>query len=59
MTEGFVSMKEPEKTHKKTTNETEIKKLTNEFKALLIRMITESNTKIDEHSENFSMELRK
>ena len=58
MTDGFVSMKEPEKTHKKTTNETEIKNWP-EFKASVIRMLTESNTKIDEHSENFSMELRK
>ena len=49
---------EHEKTPEKTTNETEINNLPDEeFKALVIRMVTELRRRIDEYSENFNKEL--
>ena len=52
-------MKEQEKTpEKNNTNEREINNLLDkEFKALVIRMLTESGKRTDEHSENFNKEL--
>ena len=51
-------MKEQENIPKKTTNEREINNLPDEdFKALIIRMLTELGKIIDKHSENFNKEL--
>ena len=51
-------MKGWKKISEKTTNETEISNLPDkEFKALVIKMLTELGKRIDEHNENFNKEL--
>ena len=55
---NLFQLKEQEKTPDKTTNKTEINNLPDkEFKALVIRILTELGKRIDEHSKNFSKEL--
>ena len=51
-------MKEPEKTHVKINNETEINNLSGKkFKEFVIRMLNELGKIVNEHSENFNKEL--
>ena len=51
-------MKRQEKNPEKINNKTEINNLPDkEFKALMIRMLTELRKRIDEHSENFNKEV--
>ena len=50
--------KEQNKTLEKMPNETEISTLSDkEFKAMVIKMLTEFRKRIEEHSENFHQEL--
>lgn len=53
--EEFVSNERSRENCLKTTNETS-NLLNQEFKALLIRMVTKLEKRIDEHSENYSKE---
>ena len=51
-------MKEQEKTPEKMNNEREVNNLSDEeFKTLVIRMLTEFRRRIEKHSENFNKEL--
>ena len=54
---NFFQLTEQEKPPEKTTNETKIYNLPDkEFKALVIRMLTELGKRIDGHRENFNKE---
>ena len=58
MKDEYISTERARKNPWKTTNETEINNLLDkEFKALVVRMLTELGKRIDEHSENFDEEL--
>ena len=56
--EEFISNERTRKTPEKITKKTQINNLPDkEFKALVIRMLTELGKRIDKHSENFNQEL--
>ena len=54
---NMFQMKEQDKTPEKNPTETETNNLPDkEFKAIVIKMLTELGKRIDEHSENFNTE---
>ena len=57
-TKEYVPKKELVKTLEKEVNETEISNLSNkEFKIMVIRILTELSSRMEEHSENFNKEI--
>ena len=55
--EEYVPIQEQNKTPEKELNKMKINNLDKEFKAMVIKMLTELRRRMDEHSENFNKEI--